>query len=354
MKFTLVDRAEADKWNEFVRQACNPSILQSFEWGLVKSHTWNPLHCAVVDDQDNFVITALVLARRIPLSGRCIFYSPRGPVCQDFATAPLDFFFGELKKLARRQRAILLRLDPEIEEGSKTIDRLEGLNLRHNPENIQPRATIMVDMRPDEDALLNSFHHKTRYNIRLSARKGVTAKQLNSREGIGYFYKLFRETSERNKFMILKESYFVHLWETLDSAKSCVIFAAFLGDEPLAVIFQTIFGDRMTYLYGASSDKHRNLMPSHLVHWEAIKWAKSTGLKEYDMWGIPSNPDKGHPLWGVYRFKKGFCERETKWAGTYEMIYQRIGHMLFSKAIPALRGALRLFKTGKIRSSLGE
>jgi lipid II:glycine glycyltransferase (peptidoglycan interpeptide bridge formation enzyme) len=116
----------------------------------------------------------------------------------------------------------------------------------------------------------------------------------------------------------------------------------------------TVFGNRTTYLYGASSNEHRNLMPNHLVHWRAIEWAKSRGAEFYDFWGIPSRPHEQHPLWGVYRFKKGFCETETQWVGTYELIFNTFWYTVFEKGAAWFKMAVRFLKTGRIKTSLEE
>jgi lipid II:glycine glycyltransferase (peptidoglycan interpeptide bridge formation enzyme) len=211
-----------------------------------------------------------------------------------------------------------------------------------------------LDIRPETELLLKSFHHKTRYNIKLAEKKGVHVEEKNSKEGVDIFYDLFKSTSERDKFLILQKSYFNHLWKTLSDKNMCSIFIASYEGKPLSAIFLTVFGGRMTYLYGASSNEHRNLMPNHLVHWRAIEWAKKQNIESYDFWGIPAHPHEGHPLWGVYRFKKGFCEAETQWIGTYELILSPFWHVVFEKGAAWFKMAVRFIKTGRIKTSLGE
>lgn len=351
----LVQISDEAKWNDFVQASPHASLLQSYEWGKVKSGAWKPFYTAVVDESENILASALILKRSLPFVGRSIFYCPRGPVFKSPDPGLMSFFFTSLRQLAKKENAFVFRCDPEIPENQTYFtDNLKACGLRYNAENIQPRGTIILDIQPDTDTLLKSFHHKTRYNIKLAEKKGITVEEKNSQEGVDIFYTLFKVTSERDKFLILRKSYFLHLWKTLSEKKMCSIFVASFEGKPLSAVFMTVFGNRMTYLYGASSNEHRNLMPNHLVHWRAIEWAKSQGAAYYDFWGIPSHPHERHPLWGVYRFKKGFCETETKWIGTYEMVLNAFWYFVFEKGTNWIKSGVRFLKTGKIKTSLEE
>jgi lipid II:glycine glycyltransferase (peptidoglycan interpeptide bridge formation enzyme) len=354
MSLTLIPPERADEWNAFVASSPHGSFLQSYEWGLVKSGTWRPLPAALLDSGGRFLACALLLKRRLPL-GKSLLYAPRGPVLREWTEDTARHFFRGVEELARREGAFLVQFDPEIPETDETHAALLKKNdLAYSTENIQPRGTILLDLSPGPDALLASFHHKTRYNIRLAEKKGVTVREENSASGVDVFYGLFRTTAERDRFMILRKSYFLHLWRTLAARGMATIFAAYYEGRPLAAILQTVFGGRMTYLYGASSNEHRNLMPNHLVHWRAIEWAKTRGVHTYDLWGIPANPCEGHPLWGVYRFKKGFCETETRWIGTYQWVRSRFWLAAFTHGAASARTLIRFLRTGRFKGSLEE
>jgi peptidoglycan pentaglycine glycine transferase (the first glycine) len=355
MRFIEVDHTKREQWDRFVRSSVNPTFIQSFEWGEVKSGTWIPNYLAVGDDTENYLTTALILKRRIPGTGKFVLYCPRGPVFKNFDPEVITFFFDSISIFAKKHKAILLKCDPEIPETTEVLINLfHSIGLIFNPENIQPRATIILDLHPPEDNLLQSFHHKTRYNIKLAQKKGVEIREVVTKDGVDVFYDLFRLTSDRDRFLILQKSYFYHLWETLYPKGMCAVFTAHYQNQPLAAIFQIIFGDTMTYLYGASSNEHRNLMPNHLIHWHAIQWAKSRNILKYDFWGIPSNPHDRHPLWGVYRFKKGFCETETRWIGMIERVYKPCWNWLFTQGAHGFKKTARFIRTGSLRTPLEE
>ena len=132
------------------------------------------------------------------------------------------------------------------------------------------------------------------------------------------------------------------------------LFIAYHEGKPIAGVFIFCFGDRIWYMYGASSNIYRNFMPNHALHWHVIKWAKSAGYKTYDLWGIPSNPTEKHPLWGVYRFKKGFNGRLVKYVGVYDLPLQPVFYHLFDKGLNLWQNIRSLVTKGKIEDSLSE
>ncbi len=354
MEFILFQKNQRERWNQFVAGHPNNSILQSYEWAVVKEGAWKPYFTAVVEGE-SILAVALILKRNLPLVGKTIFYSPRGPLFQERNPELARFFFQNIRVLAQKEKAILFRCDPEIPEGnSEFINLLTSNGLIRNEENVQPRGTIILDIRPSEEELLKTFHHKTRYNIKLAEKKGVVIEEMNSDDGVNLFYDLFQITGDRDKFLILQKKYFSRLRQTLSDKGFATIMVAKFEGQALGAVLLTAFGKRMTYLYGASSNAHRNLMPNHLLHWRAIQWGKSHDIEFYDFWGIPGNPSEKSPLWGVYRFKKGFCETETKWIGTFDLVISPFWTFCFEKGSKFLKNVLRFLKTGRWGDSLHE
>jgi lipid II:glycine glycyltransferase (peptidoglycan interpeptide bridge formation enzyme) len=102
------------------------------------------------------------------------------------------------------------------------------------------------------------------------------------------------------------------------------------------MVFQ--YGDRSWYFYGASSDQHRELMPTYLVQWEAMRWAKARGCRTYDLWGVPDEDfdtleeqfmSRNDGLWGVYRFKRGFGGQLLRASGPWDRVYNPALYALY-------------------------
>ena len=184
-------------------------------------------------------------------------------------------------------------------------------NLKKANTNILPPNTVFLDIGKSEKQLLEEMKPKTRYNIRLAEKKGITVKAAG-REGLETWYSLYRETCMRNSLYTHSPGYFNAVFDAKKDAdmdysgNSVELLAAFYRGKPAAAMFLAFSGTRATYLYGASSSENRNLMASYALQWEAVRYARKKGLTEYDMFGIAPSPDPAHPLYGLYRFKTGF------------------------------------------------
>ena len=346
---------ERQSWNKFVAESAWSQILQTWEWGEVKrSQGWEPIRLAV---EDNGKITAQisVLKRKFPHINKSIFYAPRGPVLDYKNTEVLGFLLGAIKDEAKKYKAIVLKIDPEVEEyDSVAVKIFHDFGFRAQKSQIQPRTTFFIDLAHDLDTLLLSFEEKTRYNIRLAERKGVKVAEMSGQVGVDIFYDLYKETASRDHFLIHPKSYYQKIFNLMGSSGMVRIFIAYFEDEPIAATINFALGNRIWYMYGASKSSHRNVMPNHALHWEIIKKVKEEGFKLYDLWGIPSNPHPNHPLYGVYRFKKGFNGHLVKFVGCLDLVYDPIFYFFFDKGLAWFKNLRSLILKGKMSDSLGE
>ena len=199
---------------------------------------------------------------------------------------------------------------PQIESQEMRLNfNTHNRNLYKSFTDILPSHTIFLDLEKDKDDLLLNMKPKTRYNIKLSYKRGVEVKSVGP-ENLDVWYELYKETSRRNRLYVSDKAYFeamlsVNASEPASSAELKLLLAE-AGGEALAAMFLTISGQRGTYLYGASSSVHRNYMATYALQWEAMKLARANGCREYDLFGISPNPNPSHPLYGLYRYKSGF------------------------------------------------
>lgn len=342
-------------WNDFISQFDDPAILQSWEWGDLKSlHGWSPIRVAVYDN-DKIVAAISILKRKLPYSNLNLFYAPRGPVLDFTNMGVLDCLLSEINKLAKRHKAVVLKIDPQIDEGRLDIVKIlsdKGFVLYKK--QIQPRSTFIIDLTLPLDRLLASFEEKTRYNVRLSAKKDVLVKELSTKEGVEIFYNLYKETAKRDTFLIHPVSYYKNIKKLLVDSNMSNVFIAYYNNVPIAGVWTFNFGNKIWYMYGASISSFKNVMPNHALHWHVMKWAKAKGFICYDLFGIPSNPNESHPLWGVYRFKKGFNGKLVKYVGVYEYVYKPFWNYIFNNLFAAYKNIRSLILKGKISDSLTE
>ncbi|NIO67757.1 MAG: peptidoglycan bridge formation glycyltransferase FemA/FemB family protein [Anaerolineae bacterium] len=181
---------------------------------------------------------------------------------------------------------------------------------------------------------------KTRYNIRLAARRGVRVR-VGGPDDLALFYEMYAETGRRDDFIIRPFAYYQDAWGAFVEAGLACLFLAEYEGEPLAGLIAFRFGQRAWYMYGASTEKHRNLMPNHLLQWEAIRWAKGEGCTVYDMWGAPDVLSEDDPLWGVYRFKEGFGGQFVRHIGAYDYPVSRPLYWFYTVLMPRYLDLLR-------------
>lgn len=351
----IITDVDQNSWDTFVASFSEPAILQSYEWGELKSkHGWTPIRLAVEDD-GKIVAAILILKRKLPYVNFSLFYAPRGPVLDYKNIKAFDFLLEAIAIWAERHNAISLKIDPQVLESDEpVINLLKSRGFQYKKQNVQPRTTFIIDIEKPLDELLLTFEEKTRYNIRLSERKGVVVKELSTDEGVEIFYDIYKETAKRDNFLIHPISYYKNIKKCLVDRGLANIFIAFHKDIPIAGVFTFNFGSRIWYMYGASLNSHRNIMPNHALHWFVIQFAQKNGYKSYDLFGIPSTPNASHPLWGVYRFKKGFNGNLVKYVGVYDLAYKRILYALMENGISFYKNLRSLLLKGKISDSLEE
>ena len=182
-------------------------------------------------------------------------------------------------------------------------------NLRKAPTDLLPTDTVILDLDPEPDRLLKRMKPKTRYNIRLSGRKGVSVREAGIRD-LPAWYDIYCETAERHGMMLNDLAYFKAVLEVnaadSDSPARIHLLLAEIEGKPVAGIMLAIAGGRATYLYGASSARNSNCMAAYALQWAAIRKAQKAGCRQYDLFGTAPYPDPYHPMYGLYRFKTGF------------------------------------------------
>ncbi len=296
------------------------SFLQSDFWLEFKARFgWESHRVSLVDDPRGLG----ALSRSLP-TGDCLVYVPHAP-----RKVPESH---ELSELVRRiesvvsasaQAPLLIRFD--LPWGLGQAPTAEALGLRRAPVTVQPPSTVILDLSEDEDALLKAMKSKTRYNVRLAAKRGVTVREAGAEE-LSLWYRLYRETARRDRISIHSEAYYSALFEvvrgsdagTRGAGPRLSLYFAELDGALLAGNIVLEWEGTATYLYGASSSHRRELMAPYLLQWEAMRQARSRGLDRYDLFGVPPTPDPKHPMHGLYRFKTGFGGRILDRLGAWD------------------------------------
>jgi peptidoglycan pentaglycine glycine transferase (the first glycine) len=147
------------------------------------------------------------------------------------------------------------------------------------------------------------------------------------------FYRLMGVTGRRDAFGVHSLDYYRRAYELFYPRGECELLLAEFQGQPLGAVMVFAHGRRAWYFYGASADEFREVMPTYLLQWEAIRWARGRGCSEYDLWGVPDTDEgtleanfeqqKGG-LWGVYRFKRGFGGQLRRSQGPWDRVYNPV------------------------------
>lgn len=319
------------------------TFLQSPFWGAFKeAFGWQPRRFALPG------AGLLVLLRRFQ-PGFSLAYVPHGPGT-DQSPDPARFIArcgADLAEFLPRN-CLFARFDLPAELSPELLRRLEdNRRLVKAPVDIQPPDTVLISLEPDEEALLAAMKSKTRYNIRLSGKKGVTITE-GSAADLDDWYALYEETGRRDRIALHSREYFQTLFDlprTFGPGAPVLrlLFAEAEGERVAAVI-TCRYGGAATYLYGASSGRRRNLMPAYGLQWYAMKTEKEAGSRTYDLFGIPPADDPEHPMHGLYRFKTGFGGRIVRRPGCWDYPLRPVLYRLYRRAEEARNYYFKVFK----------
>jgi lipid II:glycine glycyltransferase (peptidoglycan interpeptide bridge formation enzyme) len=300
------------------------------EWGeLKKDFGWKPIRIIL-----NNEVGCQILLRRLPL-GLTLGYMPK-PVISNQLSGISGQFWQEVDSICKKNHTIFLKIEPDKWDNESVFYPSSFIL---SPHNIQPPRTIVISIKDDEDKILARMKPKCRYNIRLAEKKGVT---IRAWDDISAFHEMMTVTGGRDNFGVHSKEYYQRAYELFHSNGTCELFVAEYEGNPLASLMVFANAARAWYVYGASNDQERNRMPTYLLQWEAIRWAKARGCDEYDLWGVPdeneetleSNFESRHNgLWGVYRFKRGFGGQVKRAAQALDKIYNPLLYWVYLKFI---------------------
>ena len=347
MRF-VTDEKSKEEYKKFLESHERCNFQQSPEWAKVKDNWKNEVILAE-DEQGKIIGSLSVLIRKMPIFGN-IMYSSRGPVCDIHNLEVLKQLTDGAKELAKKYKAIVLKIEPDIVSNDQVFRDLVtnlGYKIKDDAKDfkdeIQPRYVFRLDIKgKTEEEIMAGFKQKWRYNIRVATKKGVVIKE-GTREDLKDFHKIMVETGSRDGFIVRSLEYFEKMYDEL-APNHMKLLMAYYEDKPISGVIPIFYGNKTWYLYGASSNSHRNLMPNYLLQWEMIKMAIARHDDLYDFRGVSGVVDENHPQYGLYRFKQGFGATFTEFIGEIYIPFKPITYKLYKFSEKTFR-TLRQIKT---------
>lgn len=329
---TKQDTERCGEMEAFVSAHPKGHFMQSTLWPAAKPQwDWR----GILSKGENGEIRGAVsiLIRKMP-GGYGMMYAPRGPVCDIHDVDVLKELFDGAAEVAKQCKGYVMQIDPDVpntDEQFKADMASLGFTKEKdtlNFEGIQPRFVFRMNVADKtEEEVMASFEQKTRYNVRLATRKGVTTRFWSGEEEIPdealtAFAEIMQTTGKRDKFLVRGKAYFSNLLKAL--GPHARLYLAYLDGAPISGTLASQYGDKTWYMYGASSNEHRNVMPNYLLQWDMIRWAMESGCRIYDFRGVSGDISPENPLYGLYRFKKGFNGDLCEFCGQFTIVYKPV------------------------------
>lgn len=340
---------ELKRYEDFVSSYNGASLMQSTYWSKSKFE-WIPEYVYI--EEDGEIIAAVsVLLQKVPYMKSYIAYASRGPICAVSNIELVNKLVEEVEKLREKYNIFLFKFDPNIkyDENIEKLYKEAGykvLNKNVDKDDlIQPLHDMIIYIDGEsEEELIKTFSEKTRYNVRLAKRKGVEVYHSRNKEDLKIFYELYKITAIRDKIGCRAYEYFETMLDSYNE-DTIRIYIAKHEEEYLSAAIAFNYGGELFYLYGASSNEKRNLMPNYLMQWEMIRWALETNCNKYNFGGVLNLDPKD----GLYKFKIGFCKKDgvTEYIGEIDKVYDKKVYFIYKNILPLLKKIKRCFRNIK-------
>lgn len=340
----IVREVRDSEKEQFNLKAVHP--LQTWEWGEFRKRTGNEVVRLGAFEGQELRAAYQLTVHRIPKSDFTVMNFLRGPL-------PDKIVVEALRKYGRERNSIFVKLEPNVFRGveEKEASRFEEIENFLGENGAVPgkaqfaRYTFVLDLRKTEDQLLEQMEAKTRYNVRLAQKHGVTVSEKNDESTWETYWKLTEETTKRQRFYAHNREYHETLWKTLASSGLLHLMAAEYQGQILSTWLLFLFHDTLYYPYGAWSGEHKEVMANNLMMWESIRFGKAHGATSFDMWGAagPETPSDD-PWWGFTRFKEGYGGKLVEFFGSYDLVLNPPMYSLYKLADRARWKLLRVRK----------
>jgi len=337
---------DRESYNSFLQSCSDIHVQQGLEWMDFQNELNSRVDSkvvAVLQQQEavsSIVLSCAYVIIKTVLNKNYLLVN-KGPVCQkelfdkkEFKKK-FQFLNKELIKIAKKNNCIFIRYDFPFSNSLNEVENLPNKQFKVAHASFNPKRTLILDLKKTEEDLLKDMKSKGRYNIKLATRKGVKIRVSTDISDIEKFYEISKTTASRDGFAIQSLDFYKTMVSKLMPKGLCKIYFAQVEDEVIAANIITCFSNTVTYYYGASSNKFRNLMAPYLLQWKAILDAKEAGFLYYDFLGIAENDNSKHSWAGITSFKRKFGGEDLDYWKSKELVLNPLFYylMIFVKKL---------------------
>jgi lipid II:glycine glycyltransferase (peptidoglycan interpeptide bridge formation enzyme) len=305
-----------------------------------------------------------ILMSSVPLVGK-VGYVSRGPVVSSSDPEVTRAVIGEIRRAAYDNGVRHLTVQPPT-NGFSTGDALEAAGFTSTIQTVAPPCSVVVDVARPLDDIQAGLHKKTRYNIRLAERRGVTVRE-GTEADLDTYYEIYARTADRQGFSPFPRGYYATMWRVFSPKGFARLSLVECENEVVSAQLAISFGDTVINKLPGWSGAYGERHPNELLHWDTIRWAQANGYRFYDLEGIECGAAEailtGEPIRrdmtnSVTRFKLGFGGEAVKFPGAYFDAPSAPVRWMYGSVLPRVShwrpvrksiGALRTSRRGRAR-----
>lgn len=299
----IIDDKEA--WEKFLLDQKDPPFLQS--WNTAAQYEAMGESSLKLGVFDNGKIVGVCLIIKTRAKRGDYLYAPYGPVFEVWKSEYLDALKNYLLQWGRENHFDFIRFAPFVRKDGPEAEIFKDLGFKTSPIHMLAEVLWILDLSPDEEALMMNMRKTTRNLIRRAIKDGVEITTSTEETAVKDFIKLHDETHKRHHFVPYPNKLFYEQVENFKGDNQVLVLRGSHDNKLIASSIVMYYGNHGSYHHGASI---RSKVPvAYLLQWEAIREAKRRGCKIYNFWGIEETENKKHPFYGITLFKKGFGGR---------------------------------------------
>ena len=320
-----------NKYQDFVNSQKETTCLQMWEWAEFRNKV-NPdlfKRVTVTNKTGDIIAAATYTIYKYKFLGN-VLYIPHGPIWKN--GRGLKKLTKNVMQVAQNNSCITIVAEPKIKKNSQKFKEMKNSEFQNTARSVQPKHTILYSLEDSVEKLMADLDKKTRYKIRLAGRRGIKIKKYHSPDDIDridIFYKLLKETQKRKYFFIQSKKYYQELWKEFSSNSHAILLEASYKDTTIGSLILIYNDNWSSSIYSASSRKYSKHKGTYLLRWKSILEAKKAGCSVYDFFGATNSDDENHPFYYTTRFKLRFGDEVTEFAGTFEIVLDKIRYNLW-------------------------
>ncbi len=314
------------EWEDFIYQNPDANFLQSWHFGEFHKSLGKEVERIGFFDE-NKLIGVMQAVIENAKRGRYMTISG-GPIIDWKNKSLVKLVFTKVKNIAGEKKCVFVRVRPQLIEDDYTQKVFADNGLQKSQMHLTADLTYQLDITKTEDELLAGMRKATRYEIRKAIKEEIKITKSQDPKDVKEFYDIQLETAKRQKFVPFSYKFFYEQFKTFFNEDKAILYRAYFEKKLLAGAFIIFYNNEAVYHYGVGTEEGRRHPGAYLIQWEAIKEAKSRGLKHYNFWGVAPVDAKNHRFYGVSIFKRGFGGEDVQYLHAHDLVIKRFLYLI--------------------------